>query len=104
MKAKCARFKILFVKHKLSGFFPYKLYTFYSSSIQRNNLLFLCVAYLLTISIFKKLSQIIVAPLKFVIYTDSNKIINKEKIDIVASTNWCTFTVNFNNSESRCDI
>lgn len=37
----------------------------------------------------------IIAPLKFAICTDSNKIPNKEKIDIVASTNWCAFTVNF---------
>lgn len=46
----------------------------------------------------------IIVPLKFAICTDCNKIPNKEKIDIVASTNWCTFTVNFSNSESGCYI
>lgn len=46
----------------------------------------------------------IIAPFKFAIHTDSNNIINKEKIDIVASTKWCTFTVNFNNSKSGCYI
>lgn len=35
---------------------------------------------------------------------DSKQMINKKKIDIVASTNWHAFAVNFNNSESGCYI